>query len=165
MRSPVVWVSSTALLAMTGGLSTIACHDRHWLHSHTIRVQADVCKLLVRKASPVGEIVSLRAQLLARNVGSWPYLVKRGHLEVSQRFPVYRKAGKTAPLMRENPLFPSLRFPCSRRHQHWPRAECEPIAGAVCKPRVGYLQAATDKQQVDNAVEFPNPRAPPLLSG
>jgi hypothetical protein len=35
--------------------------------------------------------------------GSWPYLVKRGRLEVSQRFPVYRRVGKAALLLRESP--------------------------------------------------------------
>jgi hypothetical protein len=44
-------------------------------------------------------------------LGSWPYLVKRGRLEVSQRFPVYRKAGKTAPLMRESLPFPLVEVP------------------------------------------------------
>jgi hypothetical protein len=36
------------------------------------------------------------------NTGSWPYLVKRGGLEVSPRFPVRRGGGKTAPSLGES---------------------------------------------------------------
>jgi hypothetical protein len=43
--------------------------------------------------------------------GSWPLLVKRGSLEVSKRFPVHRKGGKTTPLLRESSSIPLVDVP------------------------------------------------------
>ena len=43
--------------------------------------------------------------------GSCPYLVRRGRLEVSQRFPVYRRVRKAALFLRESPSIPLSEVP------------------------------------------------------
>jgi len=45
------------------------------------------------------------------NLGSWPLLVKRRRLEVSQRFSVHRRIGKTALLLKESPSIPLVEVP------------------------------------------------------
>jgi hypothetical protein len=55
-------------------------------------------------------------------MGSWPYLMKRGSLEVLQRLSARRRKGKTVPLLRETPSTLPVQIASSCHHQKWPRA-------------------------------------------
>src|SRR5262245_36896937 len=54
--------------------------------------------------------------------GSWPDLVKWGRSELSPRFLGHGRVWKSMLYGGNVPLLPSVRFPCSRLHQVWPRA-------------------------------------------